>query len=94
VAGFDWLSGQFRGDLPPHAPEAMVRVLAACRSRLVALQVEDVLGIDTQPNLPGTVSEYPNWRLRLPAGPEQISAAPTLANAGRIMEGSGRRRAS
>ena len=94
VAGFDWLSGHFRGDLPPHAPEAMFRVLAACRSRLVALQVEDVLGIDTQPNLPGTVSEYPNWRLRLPAGPEQISAAPTLANAGRIMEGSGRRRAS
>ncbi|MCA0994720.1 4-alpha-glucanotransferase [Alloyangia pacifica] len=94
IAGFDWLSGQFRGELPPEAPEAMFHVLAATKARLVAVQVEDVLDSDVQPNLPGTVSEYPNWRQRLPLGPQAIADTPVLANAGRIMEASGRRRKS
>ncbi len=94
IAGFDWLSGQFRGDLAPEAPEAMFHVLAATRARLVAVQVEDLLDSDVQPNLPGTVWEYPNWRQRLPLGPQEIANTPVLANAARIMEASGRRRHS
>jgi 4-alpha-glucanotransferase len=34
---------------------------AACR--LAILPLEDVLGLVEQPNLPGTVDEYPSWRL-------------------------------
>ncbi|MBE9638063.1 4-alpha-glucanotransferase [Salipiger mangrovisoli] len=94
IAGFDWLSGQFRGALDPAAPEAMFHVLAATRARLVAVQVEDLLDSDVQPNLPGTVWEYPNWRQRLPLGPQEIANTPVLANAARIMEASGRRRHS
>ncbi|EPX76097.1 4-alpha-glucanotransferase [Salipiger mucosus] len=86
VAGFDWASGKLRGDLPPEAPEAMVSFLAETRSRMVALQAEDMLGVADQPNLPGTVREYPNWRQRLPEGPSGIAAAPVLANAARIMK--------
>lgn len=38
--------------------------------RLLAVQPADVVGDLRQPNLPGTVAEYPNWRLPLadPAG--------------------------
>jgi 4-alpha-glucanotransferase len=28
--------------------------------------LEDALGLDQQPNLPGTVDEHPNWRRRMP----------------------------
>jgi 4-alpha-glucanotransferase len=31
------------------------------------LPVEDLLGLEEQPNLPNTVDEHPNWRRRLPA---------------------------
>ncbi len=27
--------------------------------------MEDALGLEEQPNLPGTVDEHPNWRRRL-----------------------------
>jgi 4-alpha-glucanotransferase len=33
------------------------------------LPVEDLLGVEEQPNLPNTVEEHPNWRRRLPARP-------------------------
>lgn len=90
VSGFDWLSGQFRGDAPPESAEAMWSVLAATRSRLVSVQVEDVLGLSAQPNLPGTVTEYPNWRQRLPSGPDEIAGHPWLVSAAAIMARSGR----
>jgi len=33
---------------------------------LVLLPLEDALGLEEQPNLPGTVDEHPNWRRRYP----------------------------
>jgi 4-alpha-glucanotransferase len=33
-------------------------------SRLVMTQIEDVLGLVQQMNLPGTTDQHPNWRLR------------------------------
>jgi 4-alpha-glucanotransferase len=36
------------------------------------VQIEDVLGVRDQPNLPGTVEEQPNWRRRLPLRLDQI----------------------
>lgn len=40
--------------------------LARSRSRLMMVQIEDVLGMDTQMNLPGTTDQHPNWRRRFP----------------------------
>jgi 4-alpha-glucanotransferase len=40
--------------------------VAASRSRLMMVQVEDILGLDMQMNLPGTVDQHPNWRRRFP----------------------------
>lgn len=36
--------------------------------RLAVLPVEDICGLEEQPNLPGTIDEHPNWRRRLPPG--------------------------
>ena len=40
-------------------------LLARSPCRLFALQVEDVLGVVEQANVPGTVHEHPNWRRKL-----------------------------
>jgi 4-alpha-glucanotransferase len=34
---------------------------------LAILPLEDLLGLEEQPNLPGTTDEHPNWRRRIPA---------------------------
>lgn len=39
--------------------------LAKTASRIVVIQLEDVLELDTPVNVPGTSSEYPNWRRKL-----------------------------
>jgi 4-alpha-glucanotransferase len=41
-----------------------VKFIAATPSRLALLPLEDALGLEAQPNLPGTIDEHPNWRRR------------------------------
>jgi 4-alpha-glucanotransferase len=48
------------------------RELAASPSRLVAATLEDALGVEQRPNIPGTTGERPNWRLALPLFVEDI----------------------
>ncbi|WP_395674236.1 4-alpha-glucanotransferase [Inquilinus sp.] len=50
--------------------DAALRFVARGPSRLALIPLEDALGLEQQPNLPGTIDEYPNWRRRLdrPAG--------------------------
>ncbi len=55
------------------APGDIHRLLARTPSLLVAVQIEDALGLGDQPNLPGTVHEHPNWRRRLPVGPDGLA---------------------
>ena len=52
--------------------------LAGSRSRLMMVQIEDVLALDSQMNLPGTVDQYPNWRSRFPVEVDAIIADPRL----------------
>lgn len=51
---------------------AMHAMLARTPSRLALVSPYDVVGATRQPNLPGTVDEYPNWRLPLPVTLEQL----------------------
>jgi 4-alpha-glucanotransferase len=44
--------------------DAAVKFVAQTPSDLVLMPLEDVLAVDQQPNLPGTVDEHPNWRRR------------------------------
>ncbi len=50
----------------------MHALLARTRSRLALVSPYDVVGETRQPNLPGTVDEYPNWRLPLPVSLEEL----------------------
>jgi 4-alpha-glucanotransferase len=54
---------------------AVAGFLAKTRSRLLAISLEDLLGVVDQPNIPGTVNEHPNWRQRLPVAVNDIAAA-------------------
>jgi 4-alpha-glucanotransferase len=58
-----------------HDLYAVVGFLARTRSRLLAISLEDLLGMIDQPNIPGTVNEHPNWRRRLPVAIDQIASA-------------------
>jgi 4-alpha-glucanotransferase len=51
---------------------AMHAVLTRARSSLLLTSPPDALGDIRQPNLPGTVDEYPNWRIPLPVGVEDL----------------------
>ncbi len=53
-------------DLPDEGCVAVHALLAKTASRLVAVQVEDLVGMREQANVPGTVDEHPNWRRKLP----------------------------
>lgn len=64
--------------------------LAGAASALVALTIEDILGVEEQPNLPGTIDEHPNWRRRLPVGPEQLGTDPAVRRAAALMHRAGR----
>lgn len=57
---------------------ALHALLARARSRLVLVSPYDVVGETRQPNLPGTVDEYPNWRLPLPVSLEELAVDPRV----------------
>lgn len=44
--------------------DAAIRYVGHTRAPLVLVPLEDLLGLDEQPNLPGTTEGHPNWRRR------------------------------
>lgn len=64
--------------------------LAATPSRLMMVQIEDLLGEIEQANLPGTVGEHPNWRRRLPIPIEALADQPLFGEIADIMKQAGR----
>ncbi|QKV19586.1 4-alpha-glucanotransferase [Oricola thermophila] len=85
VAAFDSLVGQ-----ACDSPDAMHTFLAGAASRLVALQAEDILGIEEQANLPGTVFEHPNWRRRLTVPASDFAEDARFRRTAEIMARTGR----
>lgn len=56
------------GDPPVAAPvDAMIAHVASAPCPLAIVPLEDLLGLEEQPNLPGTIDEHPNWRRRMDA---------------------------
>ena len=49
--------------------------LALSAAQIAAFQLEDVMMIDSPVNVPGTSSEYPNWRRRLPQSISEMLAS-------------------
>lgn len=53
---------------------SVLAFLSRTASRLMAVSLEDLLGVTDQPNIPGTIDEHPNWRQRLPVPLDQIAS--------------------
>ena len=61
------------------APEVVGRVyqlLTDAPCALVTASLDDALAVEERPNMPGTVDEWPNWRIALPQPLEAIEVAP------------------
>jgi 4-alpha-glucanotransferase len=65
-------SEPFSTELPLDICVAAHAMLARAASRLVAVQLEDLAGLEEQANLPGTVDEYANWRRKIPVDLERL----------------------
>ena len=64
-----------RSAADPYSAElglAVHRYLARSRAALVALQLEDLLGMSEPVNVPGTSAQYPNWRRKIALSLEEI----------------------
>jgi 4-alpha-glucanotransferase len=91
VAAFDTLAAGMMGEQTRTDPlDAMHGALAQAGSAVVAVQIENALGIVAQPNLPGTVDTYPNWRQRLPIPADAIATDARMRRVARIMKDLGR----
>lgn len=63
------------GDPPAEAPvDAILAYVAAAPGALAIFPMEDLLALEEQPNLPGTIDEHPNWRRRLAAATDVLLA--------------------
>jgi 4-alpha-glucanotransferase len=59
--------------------DAAIRLVAETPSELALVPLEDMLGLVDQPNLPGTITEHPNWRRRYPGEASSIWDQPEVA---------------
>ena len=79
-------AGTAEGALPPNDEparfvDAATRYVAGAGCDLTLLPIEDALGLEEQPNLPGTMSEqHPNWQRRLPGTADTLFDAPDVAS--------------
>jgi 4-alpha-glucanotransferase len=77
--------------LAPDAPAAAAvtaayRALAEAPCALLVATLEDMLGVERRPNLPGTTPEqWPSWRMPLPASIEDIMADPRATGLSRLL---------
>ena len=65
--------------IPAMTPElcrAIYRYLSVSPSKLVLVSLDDIVAAMDQQNLPGTVSEYPNWMQKIPLLLEEMMADP------------------
>ncbi|AMN43943.1 4-alpha-glucanotransferase [Rhodoplanes sp. Z2-YC6860] len=70
--------------------EGVVRFLARTPTRLVSVSIEDILDVRDQINMPGTVTQYPNWRRRWPLTLEALASEPRLERIAAVLEEAGR----
>jgi len=66
-------------DEPAPVVEAAIVHIGKTPCALAIVPLEDLLALEEQPNLPGTISEHPNWRRRLSAPLADLLAEPATA---------------
>jgi 4-alpha-glucanotransferase len=78
-------TGVSEGRPTEEVAEAAYRALASSPSQLVAVSLEDALGVAERPNKPGTTVEWPNWSLALPLTLEELGKDPRPARMARVV---------
>ena len=64
------------------------RELGASPCRIATATLDDLLGAEHRPNIPGTVDEHPNWRIALPVPIDDLPGHPLAeATAAALAEG-------
>ncbi|MBI1684058.1 4-alpha-glucanotransferase [Caulobacter hibisci] len=66
-------------ETPDAAVDAALAWVAQTPCELALIPIEDLLGLDEAPNLPGVVEVHPNWRRRLPAAAQALLSQPIVA---------------
>ena len=65
------------GDAPvDEVVTATYAALAEAPSMLLTAGLDDALGVEERPNMPGTTDEWPNWRIALPLSLEELEGDP------------------
>jgi 4-alpha-glucanotransferase len=72
----------------------MMRFLARTPSRLLVVAAEDVFDVTEQVNVPGTITQHPNWRRRLPVLIEDFATDSRLGAVAEALRNEGRAIAS
>jgi 4-alpha-glucanotransferase len=78
------LPGLRRNARPETAVKRAHELLARAPSLLLSATLEDALGVQRRPNVPGT-TDRPNWSLPLPVPVEELAAHPLLREVTRIL---------
>jgi 4-alpha-glucanotransferase len=63
----------------PEVVEATYGALADAPCALLSAALDDALAVEERPNMPGTIDEWPNWCLALPAPLEDIEQSALAA---------------
>ena len=91
------VQGRLRGLLPHPAPtdpgsvvDEVHRRLGSAPAALVLATLEDVVGMASRPNVPGTTVERPNWSVALPVAIDDLPEAPSALSALAATRGSAR----
>ncbi len=61
------------------------RRLAEAPSMIVTATLDDLLGAEHRPNLPGTIDQHPNWRIPLPVPLEDLPGYPLAESIAKIL---------
>ena len=61
------------------------RTLGALDCLIVTATLDDALGVLERPNLPGTIDEWPNWRIPLPLPVENLITDPGVNRTARLL---------
>jgi len=85
--------------VPDDAPLEQVivathRLLVGAASTVVTASLEDALGVEERPNMPGTTDSWPNWSLALPVLLEQALSDPRVVAVAEIMRSRAETRAT
>jgi len=59
-----------------HAIEETYRTLAKAPSAILTATLDDACAVVERPNVPGTVTEWPNWSIALPRPLESLESDP------------------